>query len=68
MAKLNYVRGRAVASSGELVDNYYPATGELTCKFGSTTSDEFNDVINSAKTAQKEWQQYSPMDRGDILR
>ena len=57
-----------MASAGELVDCYYPATGEITCKFGSTTETEFNDAISKAKTAQSEWATWSPMDRGDVLR
>ena len=57
-----------MASAGELVDCYYPATGKVTCKFGSTTETEFNQAISNAKTAQSEWATWSPMDRGDVLR
>ena len=47
---------------------YYPATGEVTCKFGSTTEAEFNEAISNAKMAQTVWAKWSPMDRGDVLR
>ena len=68
VARLNYINGERVASAGEHVNCYYPATGEVTCKFGSTTEAEFNEAISNAKMAQTEWAKWSPMDRGDVLR
>ena len=68
MARLNYINGQRIASTGDHVNCYYPATGEVNCVFGSTTETEFATAIDHAKTAQVEWAKWSPMDRGDVLR
>ena len=68
VARLNYINGQRIASTGDHVSCYYPATGEVNCVFGSTTEAEFATAIDHAKAAQIEWAKWSPLDRGDVLR
>lgn len=68
VAKLNHINGNRVASVGEKVKSFNPATGEVNAEFGSTTASEFQTAIEYAKTAQGHWAATTPMDRSDILR
>jgi aldehyde dehydrogenase (NAD+) len=54
--------------SGELIESYSPVDGELIGKVSTTTPQEFDKVIETAKEAFKEFRQIPSPKRGELVR
>jgi aldehyde dehydrogenase (NAD+) len=54
--------------SGKLIDSYSPVDGELIGKVSTTTPQEFDKVIETAKEAFKEFRQIPSPKRGELVR
>ncbi|QLF69733.1 betaine-aldehyde dehydrogenase [Peteryoungia desertarenae] len=59
-----YVEDRA----GTVIENVYPATGEVIARLHAATPQIIEKAIASAKRAQKEWAAFSPTARGRVLK
>ena len=53
---------------GELIESYSPVNGELIGKVVTTTTKEFEKVVETAKTAFKEFRQIPSPKRGELVR
>lgn len=62
-----FIDNKTVIGSGKHFENYNPATGEVTHKVTSASSEDFEKAIVSAKKGFKVWSQMSPTERGRIL-
>lgn len=64
----NYISGRLVApNSGEYLDNYNPATGEIYSLIPDSDASDVEAAVKSAKTAFPAWSKTSAERRHDIL-
>ncbi len=64
----NYINGRLVApNSGEYLDNYNPATGEIYSLIPDSDASDVEAAVESAKTAFPAWSKTSAERRHDIL-
>ena len=62
---LNYIDGERIPSlSGETLDNYEPATGQLLGTLPDSKSEDVDLAVSAAKKAQKAWGELSPEVRG----
>jgi aldehyde dehydrogenase (NAD+) len=60
--------GRKSSGQGETIASYSPVDGKLIGKVTSTTREEYEHVIATAVSAQKEWQHKPAPLRGEIVR
>jgi acyl-CoA reductase-like NAD-dependent aldehyde dehydrogenase len=56
------------AVSGEIFSKLSPATGEALCRVARSGKADVHTAVESAKRAQIEWAQTTPVRRGDVLR
>ncbi|MFL0802686.1 MAG: NAD-dependent succinate-semialdehyde dehydrogenase [Agarilytica sp.] len=65
----NYIGGQWMdAESGETLNVYNPATGEVIATVTNASINDTRAAIISAEMAMKDWQQRTAKDRGHILR
>jgi aldehyde dehydrogenase (NAD+) len=55
-------------SNGSIIESYSPVDGKLISKVKSTSSEEYHQVIETAKTAFKEWRKVTAPMRGEVVR
>jgi aldehyde dehydrogenase (NAD+) len=60
--------GQDFFGSGEVISSYSPADGKLIGTITSTTSDEYNRVIETARQAYLTWRLMPAPKRGEIVR
>jgi malonate-semialdehyde dehydrogenase (acetylating)/methylmalonate-semialdehyde dehydrogenase len=64
----HYIDGTRVAgTSGRFADVLNPATGEVQAKVALATTDEVNDAVARAETAQREWAKVNPQRRARVM-
>ncbi|PWG17539.1 CoA-acylating methylmalonate-semialdehyde dehydrogenase [Salibaculum griseiflavum] len=64
----HYIDGTRVAgTSGRFADVLNPATGEVQAKVALATTDEVNDAVARAETAQREWAKVNPQRRARVI-
>ena len=67
MKKSNFIAGQWVEGSG-LIKNINPSdTGDIIAEYTSATTDQFEQAVNSAKAAQKEWEKVGIEKKSQIL-
>jgi len=65
---LHYIDGMDVApSSGEYMDNYAPASGEVIGRVGLGNAADVSKAVNAASAALATWRDHRPIVRGRIL-
>jgi acyl-CoA reductase-like NAD-dependent aldehyde dehydrogenase len=55
------------ARSGETIDTYNPATGEVCARFPRGRAEDVDDAVRAASTAFETWQHTSPLERSACL-
>ncbi|BDH60929.1 putative aldehyde dehydrogenase YcbD [Lysinibacillus sp. PLM2] len=65
---LNYINGEWTSSeSGETIDNYNPANGELVCKIQASSANDVAVAVEAANQAKKAWFNLPGTVRGKYL-
>mmetsp|Transcript_8165 Transcript_8165/g.9367 ORF Transcript_8165/g.9367 Transcript_8165/m.9367 type:complete len:502 (-) Transcript_8165:943-2448(-) len=66
----SWINGNFIASrsSASTMENTYAATGETLFSFEVAEEAEVNQAVEVAKKAQKEWAEWTPIERGRVLR
>jgi aldehyde dehydrogenase (NAD+) len=60
--------GRKSSGKGATISSYSPVDGQLIGKVTTTTREEYDHIIATAKTAFKEWRHVPAPQRGEIVR
>lgn len=55
-------------TTGKLLESYAPADGTLIGKVQQATKEDYNKILETAKTAYKEWREVPAPKRGEIVR
>jgi acyl-CoA reductase-like NAD-dependent aldehyde dehydrogenase len=64
----NWIDGEACAAeSGDTFEKPSPATGRQLCKVARSRSQDVQIAVHTARQAQAEWAEITPVQRGDIL-
>jgi alpha-ketoglutaric semialdehyde dehydrogenase len=65
----NVVDGRRVPpASGQWLDKVRPADGTLLCRLARSGADDVAAAVTAARSAQPDWAERTPVERGEILR
>ena len=65
----NLIDGEAApAASGEWLEKQRPADGTLLCRVARSGAEDVERAVAAARTAQPEWAERTPVERGDIVR
>lgn len=64
----NYINGELVApSSGEYLDNYEPATGQVYSQIPQSNQQDLEEAVLAAETAKTEWAEMAAEERANLL-
>jgi betaine-aldehyde dehydrogenase len=64
-----YIDGeRRTSSANEMMDNFYPATGERLCRVHVAAPEDIEAAVAAAKRGFAVWSKMHPVERGRILR
>ena len=63
----NYIHGKNISKSKNLIPVFDPSTGEEISKVVISNSEDFDDVILSAKKSQIDWANTTPLKRSRII-
>ena len=61
------INGQMVAGSGELIDVFNPATGDVICQIAEAAAEQVEAAIDAADAAFDSWSQTPPKDRALLL-
>ena len=65
----NLVDGKRVpAASGQWLDKLRPSDGASLCRLARSANEDVAVAVTAARTAQPEWAEHTPVERGEILR
>lgn len=64
----HFIGGDFVAGKGDVVDNIYPATGEIIARIAHATSEEVGAAVESALHGAAVWAATPAVERGRVLR
>ena len=63
----NYINGNYIAISKDELPVHDPSTGDQISNVVLSNAEDFNEVINSSKSAINEWSNTTPLKRSRII-